>query len=136
MLCPNCDNVINATGCQACGWKTGDPFPVHRLAPNSSHPLKEGVGIYPPRWGEPRAIQIVQQELGPANPSFPGKYDNIVPPELDQDQMIVPEGELVPTEAPDPVLIGDPGVKPEDSDGSNEVSGLPAIPDPVSATVQ
>lgn len=62
MICPNCDNVINATGCQACGWKTGDPFPVHRLAPNSSHPLKEGVGVYPPRIGGPRAIQIVVQE--------------------------------------------------------------------------
>ena len=24
MLCPQCDGVLNATGCQACGWKPGD----------------------------------------------------------------------------------------------------------------
>ena len=23
-LCPNCDNVINNIGCQACGWKRND----------------------------------------------------------------------------------------------------------------
>jgi hypothetical protein len=23
MLCPNCDSILNAIGCQACGWKYG-----------------------------------------------------------------------------------------------------------------
>lgn len=128
MICPNCDNVINATGCQACGWKTGDPFPVHRLSPNSSHPLKEGVGIYPPRIGGPRAIQIVVQDDPGDAQIMAAPFE----PELTTYQMIVP----VPAEAPDPVLIGDPGVRPEGSDDSNGDSALPAIPDPVSTTVQ
>lgn len=108
MLCPNCDNVINATGCQACGWKTGDPFPAHRLVVGSSHPLKEGVGIYPSRVGEPRVIPIVHKDvLAP---------DEIILPELKQDQIIVPE--------PEPVAV----VKDPTADSP--------IPDPVSNTVQ
>ena len=26
LLCPNCDHVLNAIGCQACGWKVGNVF--------------------------------------------------------------------------------------------------------------
>lgn len=105
MLCPNCDNIINASGCQSCGWKMGDPFPVHRLSIDSSHPLKEGVGIYPPRIGGPRAIQIVHD--GPvAAKIIAAAFEpeiRIAAPELKQDQMIVPEPESATAPIPDPV---------------------------------
>ena len=61
MICPNCDGVLNKTGCQACGWKMGDPFPAHRLAVDAVHPLKPG-WQYPPQVGEPKVVPIVSAQ--------------------------------------------------------------------------
>jgi hypothetical protein len=63
MLCPNCDGILNATGCQACGWKTGDPFPAHRLAVGTAHPLKTGAD-YPAHSGHAKVIDIVPMDPG------------------------------------------------------------------------
>ena len=32
MLCPNCDSILNAIGCQGCGWKHGDPTTRNEMA--------------------------------------------------------------------------------------------------------
>lgn len=65
MICPNCDGMLNASGCQACGWKTGESFPAHRLVPGTANPLKDGFGLYPPQIGEPRVMHIVQPAIVP-----------------------------------------------------------------------
>lgn len=59
LLCPNCDGLLNANGCQSCGWKMGDPWPAHRLVTNSTHPLIPGV-TYPER-GFVRNVKIVSE---------------------------------------------------------------------------
>jgi hypothetical protein len=42
MQCPNCDHVLNATGCQACGWKFGEAYTRNEEV----FPFKIG-GVYP-----------------------------------------------------------------------------------------
>ena len=63
MICPNCDNILNVNGCQACGWRMGDPFPAHRLAEGTAHPLKSGDGLYPSRTGEAKVVPIVSEPV-------------------------------------------------------------------------
>lgn len=117
MLCPNCDSIINATGCQACGWKTGDQFPAHRLSAGSVHPLREGLSVYPERIGGPRAIQVVSDDpgvrTGRAMRVAPGFN---APVSLNAETMFVPE-----LDQADPA--------------SAEIKEQP-IPDPKTKTVQ
>lgn len=47
MICPNCDGILGGGYCQGCGWRTGDPWPAHRLVLGSTHPLKARE-LYPP----------------------------------------------------------------------------------------
>lgn len=76
MICPNCDGMLNASGCQSCGWKTGESFPAHRLVPGTANPLKDGFGLYPPQIGEPRVMQIVQSAIVPiVHPAAQFQYD-------------------------------------------------------------
>ena len=42
MLCPQCDGVLNAAGCQACGWKPGDAHTRNEYV----FPFKSGA-VYP-----------------------------------------------------------------------------------------
>ena len=47
MICPNCDGILGGGYCQGCGWRTGDPWPAHRLVAGTTHPLKARE-LYPP----------------------------------------------------------------------------------------
>ncbi len=49
MICPQCDAILAAGGCQACGWRHGDPFPRARAIPphlGGTFPFRPG-GEYP-----------------------------------------------------------------------------------------
>jgi hypothetical protein len=48
MLCPNCDGVINALGCQGCGWKHGQASTRHEAV----NPYRAGAE-YPDHVNEP-----------------------------------------------------------------------------------
>ena len=80
MLCPNCDGVLNKTGCQACGWKVGDPhvrdervFPFNARA---EYPAGTGPGWFakttpeptPPQPGsdEEKIMNIVRSKMDAA----------------------------------------------------------------------
>ena len=43
LLCPNCDHLLNASGCSACGWKPGDISTRNVMV----NPLRAGAN-YPP----------------------------------------------------------------------------------------
>lgn len=66
MICPNCDGMLSGPPevkrCQACGWKTGDPFPAHRVVVRSDHPLKPGAN-YPEMES---AVPVAHVDVEPA----------------------------------------------------------------------
>lgn len=61
MLCPNCDGILNAVGCQACGWKSGDAVTRNETA-----------FPYNARADYPHRMQLLEPpriiEEGPAEP--------------------------------------------------------------------
>lgn len=115
MICPNCDGMLNASGCQACGWKTGESFPAHRLVPGTANPLKEGFGLYPPQIGEPRVMHIVQPAaqfqyegpevfMGDIGSIFDLNISREVHQNFGKDEPDVEETAIVEPPIPDPVI--------------------------------
>lgn len=79
MICPNCDGILNAVGCQACGWQHGTPWPLYRMVQNSHFPLKTD-GAYPGREvqapAEPAVEAAPEPVVEPAAPAAPADWMN------------------------------------------------------------
>jgi hypothetical protein len=55
VFCPSCDGIINIRGCQACGWKVGDPH-ARNLDVNPFRPGRQ-YGEYREPDAPPVAVQ-------------------------------------------------------------------------------